>query len=406
MYHALPVAVLTLLAVSTLFAVGPDATQPAGPTLAPAGPGNSSASATTDGPAAASAPQTPKQDGEQSASVDIDTAKQWSAPYRNWHYYPGHVIPEKPAIKGFEGFASTDVPTVYQLPDDKKWYMTFIGFNGKGYQSFVAESDDLVRWTNMRLAMGFGPKGSFDYGGVVLGAMLYGDYDIKARRELKKHEGKYYSLYGAYPRQGGYELRPGYEGVASSEDGLTWRRARNEPILSVHQSDCGAWEKDCIYQPWLLEHKGRYFNFYNAAKGGIEQMGLAVSSDILQWKRYDHNPVIPNGPKGSYNENFCSDGKVFRDAGHWVMFFFGVGRGGAHIMAAFSRDLYHWTVDPEPLYKSGGNPSGLDKQYAHKISLVWNPRNETYYMFYNAVGDKGRGIGLITSKPITPNAPK
>ena len=365
MYHALPVAVLTLLAVSTLFAAEPDATQPAG--------------------------------------IDVDTAKQWSAPYRNWHYYPDHVIPEKPAIKGFEGITSTDVPTVYQLPDDKKWYMTFIGFDGKGYQSFVAESDDLVHWTNMRLAMGFGPEGSFDYGGVVLGAFLYCNYDIKARRELKKHEGKYYSLYGAYPRQGGYELRPGYEGVASSEDGLTWRRARNEPILSVHQPDCGAWEKDCIYQPWLLEHKGRYFNFYNAANGGREQMGLAISTDILHWKRYDHNPVIPNGPKGSYNQNFSSDGKAFRDADHWVMFFFGVGRGGAHVMTAFSRDLYHWTVDPEPLYKRGGNPSGLDKQHAHKISLVWNPRNETYYMFYNAVGDKGRGIGLITSKPIAPD---
>ena len=49
----------------------------------------------------------------------------------------------------------------------------------------------------------------------------------------------------------------------------------------------------------------------------------------------------------------------------------------------------------------GGHPGGLDKTYAHKISLVWNPANETYYMFYNAVGDKGRGIGLITSKPIT-----
>ena len=40
------------------------------------------------------------------------------------------------------------------------------------------------------------------------------------------------------------------------------------------------------------------------------------------------------------------------------MIYFGVGRGGAHIMAAFSRDLVHWTADAEPLYKAGGNPSG------------------------------------------------
>lgn len=293
-----------------------------------------------------------------------------------------------------------DVPTVYQLPGDQKWYMTFIGLDGKGYQSFVAESDHLTHWTNKRLAMGYGPKGGFDFGGVVLGAFLYRNYNIKAPRMLKKKDGKYWSLYGAYPRQGGYELRPGYEGVAASAGGLTRKRAKDEPILSVHQKDCAAWEKDCIYQPWLLEHKGKFYNYYNAANGHIEQLGMATPDDLLEWKRHPHNPVIPVGEQGSHNEKFSSDGKVFRDGDHWVNFFFGVGKGGAHIIVAFSRDLYHWTVDPDPLYKAGGNPSGLDKKYAHKISLVWNPAIETYYMYYNAVGNKGRGIGLITSKPL------
>jgi predicted GH43/DUF377 family glycosyl hydrolase len=67
---------------------------------------------------------------------------------------------------------------------------------------------------------------------------------------------------------------------------------------------------------------------------------------------------------------------------------------------AFSQDLHHWTADPEPLYKAGGNPLGLDKQYAHKISLVWNPVNDTWYMYYCAVRNQGQGIGLITSKPV------
>ena len=336
----------------------------------------------------------------QEGDITADTVKQWSAPYRHWHYNPDHVISPTPNIKGIDDIRMTDVPTVFQLPGDKTWYMSFIGFDGKGYQSFIAESDDLVYWDTMRLAMGYGPKDTFDHGGVVLGAYLYEDYDIKAPRTLKKKDGHYFSLYGAYPRQGGYELRPGYEGVASSQDGLIWQRAKDTPILSVHQKDCGTWEKDCIYQPWLVAHKGTYYNFYNAANGGIEQMGLAVSDDLLEWTRYERNPVIPTGPKGSYNEKFSSDGKVFWDTDHWVNFFFGVGRDGAHVLAAFSRDLIHWTVDPEPLYKAGANPSGLDKTYAHKISLVWNPGNQTYYMFYCAVGNRGRGIGLITSKPL------
>jgi len=342
------------------------------------------------------------KESNTSETIDANTVEEWSEPFRNWYYYPDHVIPANPSIKGFEEVKMTDVPTVFQINEKDKWYMTFIGFDGKGYQSFIAESDDLLHWEKMRLAMGYGPEGSFDYGGVVLGAYLYEDYDIKSPRTLKKKGGKYYSLYGAYPRQGGYELRPGYEGVAMSEDGISWKRAKNEPILSVHQQDCGEWEKDCIYQPWLIEYKGKYYNYYNAANGSIEQMGLALSNNLIEWQRYEHNPVIPTGPAESYNEQFSSDGKVFWDRDHWVNFFFGVGKGGAHIMTAFSRDLYNWTVDSAPIYKAGGNPSGIDHKYAHKISLVWNPENKTFYMFYCTVDKNGtRGIGLITSKPLT-----
>ena len=102
--------------------------------------------------------------------------------------------------------------------------------------------------------------------------------------------------------------------------------------------------------------------------------------------------------QGGYDEQFCSDRKVFRDGDHWTMFYFGVGRGGAHIMAAFSRDLLHWTAHPEPLYKAGGHPAASTSQYAHKISLVYNPKNDTFYMYYCASGNKGRCIGLMTSK--------
>ncbi|MBK8505750.1 MAG: hypothetical protein IPL46_28260 [Saprospiraceae bacterium] len=339
--------------------------------------------------------------GQQELPIDEKTMAKWSEPYRNWYYYSDHVVPPRPNIVGFEDVKMTDVPTIFQIAGNAKWYMTFIGFDGTGYQSFIAESTDLVQWTNMQLAMGYGSEGSFDYGGVVLGAYLYENYDIKAPRVLRKKDGNYYSLYGAYPRQGGYELRPGSEGVALSADGIKWQRAKNEPILSVYQSDCQEWESSCIYQPWLVEHQGVFFNFYNAANGNIEQIGVATSEDLMHWERHADNPVLSHGPKDSYHESFSSDGKVFWDNDHWIMFYFGVGRGGAHIMVAFSRDLVHWTSDEVPLYKSGGNPSGLDQKYAHKISLVWNPENETYYMFYCAVDkDDVRGIGLITSRPI------
>jgi hypothetical protein len=332
--------------------------------------------------------------------IDRETLDQWSAPYRGWHHWPDYVIPAEPNIPGHEKFHNPDAPCVYQLPDQPdKWFMSFVAFDGQGYNSFVAESADPVHWKNPRLAMGFGPANEFDAGGCVIGAFLYESYDLEAPRLLKRRDGKYWTLYGCYPRQGGYELRPGYEGVAWSDDGLTWQRAKNAPILAVQDSDCAPWEKDCIYQPWLVEHRGRFFNFYNAANGGTEQTGVAFSTDLLNWMRYPANPVIRNR-SGGYDAQFASDPKVFHDGDHWTMFYFGVGHEGAHIMVAFSRDLVHWAAHPEPLYKAGDNPSGLDKQYAHKVSLVYNPKNETSCLYYCACGSKGRGIGLITSKPL------
>jgi hypothetical protein len=216
-------------------------------------------------------------------SIDANTVAAWSAPYRNWHYQPDHAIPGEPAIEGHEGVKGIDVPTVYQLPGDDTWYMSFIGFNGKGYQSFVAESSDLVQWSNTRLAMGFGKEGEFDFGGCVIGAYLYEDYDIRSRRTLKQRDGTFWTLYGCYAQQGSYEIDPGYEGVASSEDGLSWTRAKEDYILSVHEPEVGEWEKDCIYQPWLVEHEGTFYNFYNAKKmpEWIEQIAYSGETGHL-----------------------------------------------------------------------------------------------------------------------------
>jgi len=329
-----------------------------------------------------------------------DEIKKLSLKFRNWTYWSEPIIAAKPKILGFDDIYMVDVPTVFQLPNDKTWYMSFIGYDGKGYQTFIAASDNMIDWYNFHLAMGYGPAGEFDYGGCVLGAYLYESYNLEDRRTLKQLDGKYWSLYGAYPRQGGYELRPGYEGIACSNDGFIWERAVDKPILSIFDSDVKTWEKDCIYQPWLLEHEGRYINYYNAADGDIERLGVSFSNDLKNWRRYDNNPIIDIGGWNSYNALFSSDLKVFRYGDIWIGFFFGVNRSGAHIMIAFSRDVLHWTVNPEPLYFAGGHPNGLDSEYAHKISIIRNPMNDILYMFYCATGKQGRNICLLTSQSL------
>jgi len=127
--------------------------------------------------------------GTDASGITRETLDRWAAPFRAWHYQPAHAIPERPNIPGYEGFHSTDVPCVFQLPGQPQtWFMSFIAFNGQGYNSFVAESTNLLEWTNPRLAMGFGPTNEFDHGGCVIGAFLYESYDLKAPRVLKRRD--------------------------------------------------------------------------------------------------------------------------------------------------------------------------------------------------------------------------
>src|SRR5262245_6758511 len=72
-----------------------------------------------------------------STAIDSETLAQWSAPFRNWHYWPTHVIPDSPPLPGATNIMGTDVPTVFQIPGDEKWHMSFVAFDGIGYQSYI-----------------------------------------------------------------------------------------------------------------------------------------------------------------------------------------------------------------------------------------------------------------------------
>lgn len=86
------------------------------------------------------------------------------------------------------------------------------------------------------------------------------------------------------------------------------------------------------------------------------------------------------------------------------MLYFGtdpaINHGRAGINAAFSRDLRVWIKATFPLYKAGGHPAGLDAAECHKVWLTGDGVSDTIYMFYTADSGHGRGIALLTSRPL------
>lgn len=262
--------------------------------------------------------------------------------------------------------------------------MTFIGFDGIGYQTGMAKSNDLLHWEKMGAMLVRGCHKDWDKVGMACTTMLM-ENDLYGVRKLKKYHGKYWMMYHSYPGEG-YESGSAEIGLAWTDDEelMRWEFA-DEPVFSWRDGD--AFERGGLYKSWLIEHEGKFYMFYNAKNNAegrwLEQTGMAVSDDMFHWKRCrDINPILPVG-KGAWDSTFASDPVVMYDSREkrWVMFYYGLGNLSACDGVAVSDDLYHWEKYPLPILTIGGRGT-IDSTYAHKPGVIFH--NGMLYHFYCA----------------------
>ncbi|MCC7492008.1 MAG: family 43 glycosylhydrolase [Fimbriimonadaceae bacterium] len=79
-----------------------------------------------------------------------------------------------------------------------------------------------------------------------------------------------------------------------------WTQAKDAPTLRPELP----WERRCIEAPALCVHDDRLFLFYAGAYNNEpQQIGCAVSDDGLSFTRLSDQPLLANGPAGSWNES-------------------------------------------------------------------------------------------------------
>lgn len=317
------------------------------------------------------------------------------APYRTPYKYGKLVLAADPSPGAFDQRA-VDCPFVFRHRG--QFYMTYLGFDGTGYQTGLASSRDLVNWQRLGCILKRDPSSPITRYNIALNWILR-DSRLRSEGALKKVKGRYLGVYHAYPNAG-YEQGPAVIGLCWSRDLMQWEIG--EPCL---RSEEGAeWERGGLYKPCLVEEEGTYYLFYNAknsAKRWQEQTGVATSTDLKTWKRYEGSPVVRNGGAGSWDERFASDPCVMKDGRRWVLFYFGLdAKGVARDLAAVGGDPYHYTKGGEILIDVGPAAS-VDSTYAHKPSVVF--RRGDLYHFYCAVSGRWpnevRGISVARSSP-------
>jgi predicted GH43/DUF377 family glycosyl hydrolase len=172
-------------------------------------------------------------------------------------------------------------------------------------------------------------------------------------------------------------------------------------VLSRDQPDVREFEQKTLYKSQIIWDRARtlghpFVMYYNGkVKNGYEKIGMAVSDDMIRWRRFGREPVISNGDE--QQRGISGDPQIVRLGDLWVMFYFGAfWKPGAFDTFACSTDLVHWTKwTGEDLIKSS---EPWDKQYAHKPWML--KHDGVVYHFYCAVGDQGRVIALATSKQL------
>lgn len=315
----------------------------------------------------------------------------------------GQLVLEPSCTRG--SFDSHAVDCPFPFRHGGAYWMTYIGWDGIGYQTGLARSDDLVHWQKQGILLGRGPKGSATEYNVALTGILR-DNALFGAGALKPVNGRFVGTYHAYPKPG-YETGPAVIGLCDSADLHSWEV--HPPVLEPDPT-C-AWEAGGLYKSWLLESGGLYYMFYNAKDRPqwpcVEQTGFATSADLVHWKRHPGNPVLRVGPPGDFDDRFASDPFVLRHEGTWIMFYFGLcSDGHARDGAAFSDDLRHWHKGGEVLIDVGPDGS-IDSRHAHKPGII--SRDGRLYHFYCAVSpapecesgeivrNESRGISLATN---------
>ena len=321
-----------------------------------------------------------------------------------------------------DNYHKIDCPTVFRVGN--KWLMTYVVYNGKdgldgrGYETWLASSDDLLHWNTEGRILSYkddgwdmNQRGGFP---ALIDWTWNGSYNIS---QFKNH---YWMTYiGGHGT--GYEAvrEPLNIGLAWTKGDITqaheWQSA-DKPLLSINDKDVQWWEKLVQYKSTIYDDPQktlgqRFVMFYNA--GGInpannlkaERIGIALSNDLKEWKRYDGNPVFANEVGGI----ITGDAQIVRmdspltshPSPLYVMFYFKAydpsRKYNAFNTFAVSSDLIHWqTWNGDDLIIPS---KPYDEMFAHKSYVV--KHDGVVYHFYCAVNnDQQRGIAVATSVPM------
>ncbi len=126
-------------------------------------------------------------------------------------------------------------------------------------------------------------------------------------------------------------------GLATSTDGINWEKYSGNPVLSGN-----GW--DFVIRPQsIVKRNGIYYLFYTGGLGYNCKIGVATSEDGYNWERYSGNPVM------TYDKDWEGEGigfpSVIYENNQFEMVYQGSvqqTQSNTGFGSAFSKDGFNW----------------------------------------------------------------
>ena len=236
----------------------------------------------------------------------------------------------------------------------------------------LVESSDGVAWSKPAIVLG--PNAASEW-----------EDDIN-RPVVIKNGGRYQMWYTGQARG---KSRIGY---AVSEDGKTWKRMSDKPVLSADKP----WENVAVMCPHVLydDATKRYRMWYS---GGEQYepnaIGYAISDDGLMWNKHEMNPIFNPVAANSWEKDRVTACQVIRRGDWHLMFYLGFhDRDRAQIGVARSRDgITDWQRHPSnPIIRT--SKDGWDRDSVYKPFAIYDGKK--WLLWYNGRKEGVEQIGL------------
>ena len=113
-------------------------------------------------------------------------------------------------------------------------------------------------------------------------------------------------------------------GVATSSDGVDWNRSASNPVLTTGAA--GSWDSRNVFNPVVLEDGGVYHLWYSGSSllsPNTYSIGHATSLDGVTWAKDPVNPVL-TPTLGTWDSRSILTGSVLMEADGYTLWYIGV----------------------------------------------------------------------------------